>query len=512
MVRTKQEQNPSYPEISSRHAIEYTHIMNPIRVIIVLAGFAALALLAGCQSLPAPNWRHQNEITCSDFFVELDARIAKAGVTDAAHARIPGYPFLRSSRFLASYKPQSAQQAWVDALLALGMQDYQLEIQNLDMKQVARTDLLKQTRRCATILRSALDGKQTGTLQRNIAVADDYIAWQRAVGLYPLLVPPMAHGIHNWQKEMRALFHERPRPSVDNKYYRPPSQQRLTPGELSRIMQNAGDNPLGLPRVSGSALDKLYQHYAPHWVIETQDNDDRPGLVQWSQDGEIEINPGRPVVYRYSGYTRLGKQALLQLNYVIWFPSRPRTSALDMLGGKLDGLVWRVTLATDGRALLYDSMHNCGCYHLFFPTTLLIPKPDKSTLAEQAFRPRQQALPADSSTMAIHLTSGAHYIRAILPSAPAPAAAVPYQWEDYDSLRSLPVDNGRHKSIFNRHGLITDTARRERYIFWPFGIRSPGAMRIKNRHATAFIGRRHFDDADLLERYFLIPESRELTN
>jgi hypothetical protein len=34
------------------------------------------------------------------------------------------------------------------------------------------------------------------------------------------------------------------------------------------------------------------------------------------------------------------------------------------------------------------------------------------------------------------------------------------------------------------------------------GIDNPGAMRQWGNHATAFIGRRHFDDADLIERRF----------
>jgi hypothetical protein len=35
------------------------------------------------------------------------------------------------------------------------------------------------------------------------------------------------------------------------------------------------------------------------------------------------------------------------------------------------------------------------------------------------------------------------------------------------------------------------------------GIASAGAMRQWGRHATAFVGRRHFDDADLFEKRFV---------
>jgi len=49
---------------------------------------------------------------------------------------------------------------------------------------------------------------------------------------------------------------------------------------------------------------------------------------------------------------------------------------------------------------------------------------------------------------------------------------------------------------------VPGTQRAERFFFWPMGIASAGAMRQWGRHATAFVGRRHFDDAQLLERRF----------
>ncbi len=74
-------------------------------------------------------------------------------------------------------------------------------------------------------------------------------------------------------------------------------------------------------------------------------------------------------------------------------------------------------------------------------------------------------------------------------------------WEEYDILRSLPTADGYH-SLFGRYGLIAGTERPERFLLWPMGIRSPGAMRQWGRHATAFVGRRHFDDAFLIESLF----------
>ena len=59
--------------------------------------------------------------------------------------------------------------------------------------------------------------------------------------------------------------------------------------------------------------------------------------------------------------------------------------------------------------------------------------------------------------------------------------------------------------MFGPDGLVAGSERAERWLFWPMGIASAGAMRQWGHHATAFVGRRHFDDADLIERRFVIP-------
>jgi hypothetical protein len=46
------------------------------------------------------------------------------------------------------------------------------------------------------------------------------------------------------------------------------------------------------------------------------------------------------------------------------------------------------------------------------------------------------------------------------------------------------------------------TERGERFFLWPMGIESAGQMRQWGHHATAFVGRRHFDDPNLLASYF----------
>jgi hypothetical protein len=80
-----------------------------------------------------------------------------------------------------------------------------------------------------------------------------------------------------------------------------------------------------------------------------------------------------------------------------------------------------------------------------------------------------------------------------------------YRLADEHDLRSLPIQNGGRRSLYGQDGLVAGTERTERWLFWPMGIESAGAMRQWGRHATAFVGRRHFDDHDLVERRFELP-------
>ncbi|MBE0449034.1 MAG: hypothetical protein IBX64_13250 [Actinobacteria bacterium] len=85
------------------------------------------------------------------------------------------------------------------------------------------------------------------------------------------------------------------------------------------------------------------------------------------------------------------------------------------------------------------------------------------------------------------------------------ANAAPYRTEPYDSLRSLPIGNNERRNLFGPEGIIEVSRRAERFLLWPFGVESPGAMRQWGSHAIAFVGRRHFDDAFLLEQ-LIAPE------
>lgn len=226
---------------------------------------------------------------------------------------------------------------------------------------------------------------------------------------------------------------------------------------------------------------------------------DLPGAPRWQADGVPTVESRVPIVYRYLSYTQWQGHVLPQLNYLVWFAERPRTGPWDILGGPLDGLIWRVTLNTQGQPLLYDSIHACGCYHQLFPTLGLSLRPAALRLPEPPLLPQYAPPLRPGERLVIRLQSGTHYIQRVYA---APADGRAYAWRDYRELYAIPAARQPARSLFGPTGLVPGTERRERFLLWPMGIPSPGAMRERGHHATAFVGRRHFDDANLLELFF----------
>jgi hypothetical protein len=107
--------------------------------------------------------------------------------------------------------------------------------------------------------------------------------------------------------------------------------------------------------------------------------------------------------------------------------------------------------------------------------------------------------------ISLRLAGGKHYVTRI--SSVESLAGIRHVTADEDSLRALTFSSDATRSIYGVDGLIAGSRRGERFVFWPMGIASAGAMRHWGRHATAFVGRRHFDDADLFARRFAL--SRE---
>jgi hypothetical protein len=363
---------------------------------------------------------------------------------------------------------------------------------------------------CAARLGAAdrADPERRAELAAAVSVPDDYATWHRVAGLYWLTRLPFAKGVRDWHDEVRATY-SLPLDALpvrgELKRYAPPAGG-LSASEVAAVLRRSSGNPLGIPDPRGADREALFRTFAPEFTVDTAAAADAPGELGWREDGAVAVVSRAPVVYRRISHARRGAEVLLQLNYWLWFPERPKGAGWDILGGRLDGVLWRVTLGPDGAPWVFDSIHACGCYHMFFPTAGAAPRPQPQSLDETSFVP--QALPrlAAGERIAVRIESGTHYLQRVVPrAAPAPYA-LEYVFAEDDALRSLPLPGGGRRSAFRPDGIIAGSERGERWLFWPMGVPEPGAMRQWGRHATAFVGRRHFDDPWLIERYFALDQ------
>ena len=490
------------------------------------------ASLAGCAaSPPVPDAEAVAPIdaACARLIETFDAAVASAGTADGAYARVDGFRALRVDRLVASYAraPMDASRfgAWIAAMRALDREARAVELANLPAAARATVDealrALPRDDDAGVEAPSRLDACAERVLARDLSapharvwliqsaiVPDDYRDSWRALGFYPLTGFALAAGVAMYERETRATFAGEPAPPRGTLVtYRPAVDARATPDAIRRtVAMLVAAEPLPpLPRVEAAALDALFAAYAPEYTIDTVSGDDRPGRPHRRADGVPDVDASAPVVYTHLAWTRFDQALLPQLVYTIWFAQRPPRFAGDPLAGRLDGLVWRVTLDRDGAPLAFDTIHPCGCYHQFVPTARLAARPPEPTVEEGALIVRTLPELPVGTRVRLDLASGSHYLRGVTPIAAVEAArgaATGYALLPDTTLRTLPAPGGGTASLFGPDGVVAGTERPERYTLWMSGIASPGAMRQWGRHATAFVGRRHFDEAFLIERYF----------
>ena len=510
--------------IPPHHHHQRQTVLTPGILARLLALLPLLTVLASCTTLPrmaAPLSTHLaaggETAACAGFLQAFDRQVAGAGVADAQTARIAGFPYLRSSRFLASFRDELEPEwrlVWLQALRTLGRQAQQVELANLPATAATwqalgvegRAAARERLEACSNRL-MALDSLHPATwkrLRERSAVPDAYADYQRLLGLYPLTALAARWGMASLYVRIRATFEQAPDslPVAGELVDYTPEPRKVTgPSAVTEWYAGVPRNALGMPQLSAKQLDGLFHRYAPIWRIDSGGHADRIGAPYLDGETLVAIDTERPVVYLHTSHTRWQGKTLLQLNYVIWFPARPKTGMLDLLGGHLDGITWRVTLDATGSPLLYDAMHNCGCYHMAFPAGRLEPRERTGIWQEPLLVPAQGPVPGKAERLRIRIEQGSHYLQAV-EVVKDYTAAWRYRFQDYSVLRSLATGDGQRQSMFDQQGLVPGTERLERWLLWPMGVPEPGAMRQWGTHATAFVGKRHFDDPDLAERYF----------
>jgi len=476
-----------------------------------LAALVPLAL-AGCASLaPAPYTAHAvapQDTECARQFEALDHAVERAGVRDAEHERIAGFPSLRIDRLGAALRPQAAANeaafdAWLQRAHRLDLESRLVERANLPPGEASppAAAVVACSQRLTDAVRT--DAAARPALLARAQVPERYSMAMRVAGVYALTRVPFFAGVERWQAAHEAAMRDAtvsPRPATRFVPEAPHTQAPAAAFER---------DALGLPRLDDAAAERLLAANAPVFDIEARGAFDSIGAPGWQADGRIAVDAARPVVYQRIAQTQVHGQLRLQLVYTLWFPERPKRGAFDLLGGALDGVVVRLTLGPDSRPWMLDTIHACGCYHLFFPAPGVTLKPGAPTDEEWAFVPAALPALAPGQRVAVRIESATHYVLGVTAVASTPAGDARYMRRPESDLQRLPLPNGGTRSLYGPDGLVAGSERTERYFFWPMGIASAGAMRQWGHHATAFVGRRHFDDADLLERRFDFPKAEE---
>lgn len=480
-----------------------------IRITLIIVFFL---LLTACATLPqSEDHTILSSQSCLAFYAEFDAFIDSEAIRDIQATRVPDYPFLSANRFLVSFKSELDSKDkldyWLSLLANTNVEARQLEWLNLSLKsqQKLRDNFLLKRKfnqyleKCSSRLLAELSEDDKKAVIDSAAVKNDYSMLKRFFGLYPLTSLYVSRQINKHQALTKKSFEkELSEIAIEGRLV------RYSIDEDSRFdKQNFDrDNPLRIPIVNDRQLNQLFVQYAPIVEVDEQDENDIVGRVSLNDKAYPKFVNDKAIFYVLPSYTRFNGQVLLQLNYVFWFSSRPRKSTFDIYSGRLDGLIWRVTLDGNGEPLMYDSVHNCGCYHKFYLTDKVFFN-ERVALQEPEppFVAQQRVEGVANNRLVLRIGSVAHFLNRVYVS-DSLGEARKVEVKPYATLRSLPSGN-KKRSLFASDGLIKGTARAERWLLWPMGVPSAGAMRQWGHHAVAFVGQRYFDDPALLEKYFI---------
>lgn len=423
---------------------------------------------------------------------------------------------LSVNRFWASFSTDQLTagqgEFWHKQLEQQSIQNWQQAIQQLPASSVDKQDFMARVAACHGWLSHV----------QSVQVEDHYSIWRRVLGLYPVTQLGVRWGASVWRDETQQMLRKGvgvgvgagtgivqnsvPEEARVWQQYVPTTHhvvQNAT--EVAQIIMSSSRNPLNIPQPSATQLQQLLDYHAPSWQVQQGADTSYDQIGRVLPDGSFSQQ--MPTVYTAYGHTRFNGQNMLQLYYMVWFSERPATRALDIYAGAMDGLIWRVTLQADGEVMLYDTIHSCGCYHLLFPNPELRVKTPTYASEPPIVYPlawfsqpqvRSQARSQVRLQAEIWLQSGNHYVMAVQPRIQTELPARPpirLQQRQYAEL--LPA--------FSAEGLLPGSERLERWLLWPTGIVSPGQMRALGTQATAFTGKRHFDDAFIYEEFFHTP-------
>ena len=210
--------------------------------------------------------------------------------------------------------------------------------------------------------------------------------------------------------------------------------------------------------------DSLLNRHAPIFLVEdNQRNYNRIGTpaVRVSASGreDIYIDTARATIYTMTQEFETATGRYTNLIYRVHFPLTPLP---HLTAGKNVGLLIYVTLNSAGEEILITTLHTCGCFLAFIPTTRL---PESSWPAgwqktsQIVFSEELPSLIESQNTrqrLIIKLRSETHRVMNIKYTNPADyenIESLPMHMEPMAALNKLPAPNNQSVSFFATEGL-----------------------------------------------------------
>ena len=493
------------------------HLFIVTVTVLAIGLFQGCAVLTPRQKATLPGRPPQAE----QLLTELDAVVAQAGVQDASSFKVPGFPYLRTNRFLAAMKERlvgdEQKTLWIEEMYRLDFESRKKEIQNLPNETLSvlrskpggfadRGALLVRTSAAATQLfeYDRIQPDFFETLRGAVAVPDEYFTAMRVFGLYPIAAVPITIGTQVAYNKFRK-WHQSPLSdlTVEGRLmvFVAEGGGNSGAGKPTHLFAAARRNAFGLPDLSDADIMALVRSYAPIITQDVVAGYDRFGEVVWN-DGTVAIDQRRPAIYYYITTSFISRVPVLQINYTLWYSERSGEKTPSYEKGPLDGLTLRISLDRNGQPVMADIMNNCGCYHFYAPPKERVDKTVSSRNGLYPFVPVWLPPEYPDKPLTLRVNSGWHQVEHLFTSE-APADAATYRLIPYDRLEALPRADGSFESVFTAAGIMKNSTRIEPYIFFSVGIHDIGYMRQRSHHAVKMIGRAHFTDLDIFDGNFV---------
>jgi len=285
------------------------------RIIVLSPIFIFLLGCAPFLAKPTPLSFEKPE-QCRDFLNRLDEVVEEAGVKDASNVPIPGFPYLRTNRFITSLKKDLKDDGqkgeWLLWMQQLDLLSRKKELSNLPDKAILSLDfedgrkadrewLYAQVKSCSSKLLSHEQVRSDfySTLFPLVHVPGEYSCLRRAVGLYPLVAIPVAvltqRSIKNTRKRFDTDLKDLP---IDGQLrtFIPEKRASLSEKEVREILGESKKNLMGVPLPNSDQEEKLVWSFAPVFIQDVAAAYDRLGQVVWKGD-HVDIDLEKPTVY-----------------------------------------------------------------------------------------------------------------------------------------------------------------------------------------------------------------------